>query len=176
MNFLYTNEAGALPSGLILREEQAADLPALREMFRQQRRDDFAALPLNDAARLALIDQQFDAQRSDYRRRFPGMLPLVVTEQDRLVGRLYLAQAEQAQLRILDIALLPAHRGRGLGTALLRAVQAHAAARSLSVGLQVYRDNRAAGLYQRLGFQAVADNDIAWLMVWHPPADTAPTA
>lgn len=160
--------------GPTLRDEQAADLPALRDMFRQQRRDDFAALPLEDAAKIALIDQQFNAQRSDYRRRFPEMRLLVLIEQDQVVGRLYLAETGD-ELRILDIALRSGHCGRGLGTALLMAVQAHAAARSRWVGLQVYRHNRAAALYQRLGFMPVAASDIGWQMAWHPPAGTAPT-
>lgn len=176
-------DTGALPRstaawqdrGPTLRDEQAADLPALRDMFRQQRSDDFAALPLDDAAKIALIDQQFSAQRSDYRHRFPEMRLLVLVEQDQIVGRLYLAKTGD-ELRILDIALRPGHCGRGLGTALLKAVQAHAAGRSLTVGLQVYRHNRAAALYQRLGFMPVAANDIAWQMVWPQPADTAPTA
>lgn len=180
---LRAHDAAALPDGppawqalgLALREEQAADLPALRALFRQQRSDDFAALPLDDAARQALIDQQFDAQRSDYRRRFPDMRRLVLTEHAQIVGRLYLAQAE-GELRILDIALRPGHCGRGLGTMLLKAVQAHAAGHGLAVGLQVYRHNRAAALYQRLGFQPVAEGDIAWEMVWRQPAGISPTA
>lgn len=143
--------------------------------MRQQRSDDFAALPLDEAAKQALIDQQFDAQRSDYRRRFPDMRRLVLTEHAQIVGRLYLAQTE-GKLHILDIALRPGDCGRGLGTALLQAVQAHAAAHGLDVGLQVYRHNRAAALYQRLGFEAVAASDITWQMVWHQPAGTVPVA
>lgn len=103
------------------------------------------------------------------------MRRLVLTEHAQIVGRLYLAQTE-GELHILDIALRPGDCGRGLGTALLQAVQAHAAAHGLAVGLQVYRHNRAAALYQRLGFEAVAASDIAWQMVWRQPAETAPAA
>ena len=45
------------------------------------------------------------------------------------VGRLYVARWSD-EIRIVDIALLPAFCNRGLGTTLVRALQAEAAART----------------------------------------------
>jgi GNAT superfamily N-acetyltransferase len=62
------------------------------------------------------------------------------------------APAAPAPTRILDFALLPAWRGGGIGTALLRAlcVEADAAARPIAVALG--RDSAALTLFARHGF------------------------
>lgn len=57
-------------------------------------------------------------------------------------------------LNIHDIAVLPAHRGQGVGQALLAAAQAHAQARGCcKLTLEVLTGNHAAlASYQRFGF------------------------
>lgn len=55
----------------------------------------------------------------------------------------------------LGVALLPEHRGRGLGTTLLEHLLEHARGRYPRVSLSVSPDNPALRLYQRLGFRTV---------------------
>lgn len=55
----------------------------------------------------------------------------------------------------LAVALLPGHRGRGLGTALLKRALAAAVGRYPAVSLSVSPDNPAVRLYERLGFETV---------------------
>ena len=55
----------------------------------------------------------------------------------------------------LSVAVLPGHRGRGLGTALLRRLLDDASADSDAVSLSVDTSNPAARLYERLGFRVV---------------------
>ena len=57
----------------------------------------------------------------------------------------------------LSMALLPGHRGRGIGTALLRRLLAEAARESDAVSLSVSVSNPAARLYERLGFAVVGE-------------------
>lgn len=160
--------------GIALRHECAQDLPPLRDLFRQQRWHAFAALPWDDLAKAALLDQQFDAQRRSYMGYFPDAQLLVLIEHERVVGRLYLAATDAGELRILDIALLAECRGQGIGSALIGAVQGWAAAHGRCVGLQVYKDNRAAALYRQLGFRVIADTGIAWQMRWDQPTVAVP--
>jgi GNAT superfamily N-acetyltransferase len=61
-------------------------------------------------------------------------------------------------LVVHELVLLPAFQGMGLGTELLRAAQKWAAAHGLPVILRVLRENRAAQLYQRLGFQPCGES------------------
>jgi ribosomal protein S18 acetylase RimI-like enzyme len=56
------------------------------------------------------------------------------------------------ELRVIDIALLPEHRGRGIGTALMTWVTAIADREARSVTLHVEPWNPARRLYERLGF------------------------
>jgi ribosomal protein S18 acetylase RimI-like enzyme len=63
------------------------------------------------------------------------------------------------------VEILPAFRGRGLGSAIVRDLLAEAHARSVPVTLQVLKENpRARGLYERLGFAVTGETDTKHLM------------
>jgi ribosomal protein S18 acetylase RimI-like enzyme len=55
----------------------------------------------------------------------------------------------------LSVAIEPPYRGRGIGTALLAALMKEAELRYRAISLSVARDNAAARLYRRLGFEIV---------------------
>jgi len=61
-------------------------------------------------------------------------------------------------LNIHDLAVLPAYQGKGVGPALLEAVEEHARRRGCcKLTLEVQDDNtRARGVYQRFGFEDYA--------------------
>lgn len=68
----------------------------------------------------------------------------------------------------LSISVLEDHRGNGIGTDLLEAMIEELQDRGLDrVSLSVQKENPAARLYQRLGFEIVGDgfDDTEWLMV-----------
>ena len=65
---------------------------------------------------------------------------------------------------LADIELLPEYRGRGLGTAIIAAIVADAAARGLPVSLQVLKVNPARRLYERLGFVLTGQTETHFLM------------
>jgi ribosomal protein S18 acetylase RimI-like enzyme len=62
------------------------------------------------------------------------------------------------------IALIPEHQRHGIGASLLRQVQASAAARGLTVRLNVLKVNPARALYERLEFAVVGEDDVRWYM------------
>jgi GNAT superfamily N-acetyltransferase len=66
------------------------------------------------------------------------------------------------------VALLPEHRGRGLGTALVKDLLEEARAAGKPVRLHALKEGRAAALYARLGFSALADEGPYALMEWRP--------
>ncbi len=57
----------------------------------------------------------------------------------------------------LAIAVWPHWRGRGVGTGLLRALLETADERYAAVSLSVSRENPARRLYERFGFETVAE-------------------
>jgi ribosomal protein S18 acetylase RimI-like enzyme len=84
------------------------------------------------------------------------------------VGRLYVHRGP-SEIRIVDIALLPEHRGDGLGTLLLRDLLAEADAAGKSVTIHVERMNPALRLYERLGFSVAEDKGV-YLFLERSPA------
>ena len=65
----------------------------------------------------------------------------------------------------LGMAILPEHRGQGIGSDLLRRLLTAAAATYRSVCLSVSADNRAVRLYMRAGFEPVGERGDAFTMV-----------
>ena len=76
-------------------------------------------------------------------------------------------------LNVHDLAVLPKFRGRGVGSALLGAVEDHARRRGCcKLTLEVQDDNaRARTLYQRFGFEDVVYGDSAATRFLAKPLD-----
>jgi ribosomal protein S18 acetylase RimI-like enzyme len=75
-----------------------------------------------------------------------------------------------ADIPELSIAILPAWRGQGLGTQLIQATLGEAAQQAAAlhwsaVSLSVSRDNPAARLYRRLGFEVFSAHDESLTML-----------
>jgi len=84
------------------------------------------------------------------------------------IGRLYV-QRTSDEIRVIDIALLPECRGRGLGGALLQGILDEAGATGRPVRLHVERWNPAQRLYRRLAFIECGEGDgIYTPMEWAP--------
>jgi GNAT superfamily N-acetyltransferase len=58
----------------------------------------------------------------------------------------------------LGIAIVEEHRGKGIGTQLLKHLFEQARGMHAAVSLSVSKDNPALRLYRRFGFEVVADN------------------
>ena len=162
--------AFALPAalssqGFALRPETEADIAFLMRLYASTREEELAGVPWTAEQKGAFLAQQFQAQRTHYRRHFAGSAFDVLEQNGEPVGRLYL-QGRQAQLHIIDIALLPDWRGSGVGAAILKALQVAARARGKGVGIMVEKFNPARRLYQRLGFKPIADHGIYLEMEW----------
>jgi ribosomal protein S18 acetylase RimI-like enzyme len=87
------------------------------------------------------------------------------------IGRLYVARWP-GDIRIVDIALMPEHRGSGLGTRLLRELFAEADATRRKVSIHVEVFNPARRLYERLGFVQAGDRGV-YLLMERPPCARA---
>jgi ribosomal protein S18 acetylase RimI-like enzyme len=145
-------EARGLPDVLTLRDERPEDRGFLFDLFASIRGPETDLLPWNDVQKRAFLQQQFDLQWSQYRLHYAGAEWLIVEYDGAAAGRLYL-EATSKELRIMDIALVPALRNRGIGTALIGSVLDHADRRALPASLHVEPFNPALRLYQRFGFQ-----------------------
>jgi ribosomal protein S18 acetylase RimI-like enzyme len=150
-----------------LRPQTEADSEFLLRLYAGTRADLLSALPPELGGQI--LRQQFQTQLAHYKATFPAARYDLITVAGAAVGRLYVNRSE-AELRILDITLLPEHRGQGLGTQILGTLLEEAGTAGLPIRLHVERKNPAVRLYQRLDFLLLADEGIYFLMEHQPPS------
>ena len=138
--------------GIELRPATPSDREFLLAVYRTTREDELAMTDWSELERAAFVDMQFRAQDLQYHATYPDGRFLVVTRDGEPIGRLYLARLAD-EMRVIDIVLMPAQRGQGIGSSLLAAVMAEADAAALPVRLHVEPWNPAKRLYERLGFR-----------------------
>ena len=156
----------AARAGLAFRPITGDDLPFLSRLYASTRTEELAVTPWTDAQKAAFLTQQFEAQHAHYQTHYQSADFLVILRGDHhCIGRLYLARWEREH-RIVDIALLPEYRRKGLGEALLRDLLDEAAAAGRAVSIHVEKFNPAMGLYRRLGFVTAGDAGAYDLMRW----------
>lgn len=143
--------AAALPMGYGLRPRSHDDLAFLSRLYASTREDELRVVNWSDAQKAAFLQDQFDKQHAHYLEHYPQAQWLVIEREGAAAGRIYLEQTSR-EIRLMDVALLPALRGQGVGTALMNALLAHADRAGLPVSLHVEPFNPAMRLYQRLGF------------------------
>jgi ribosomal protein S18 acetylase RimI-like enzyme len=157
--------ARAAGAGLTFRLIADADLPFLARVYASTRAEELAVTPWTDQQKAAFLDMQFHAQHTHYQQYYPEADWLVTMRAGEDIGRLYIVRWP-SQHCIIDIALLPAHRGKGLGAALLRDLMDEAAAADKAVSIHVEKFNPAMRLYRRLGFKTDEDKGVYDLMRW----------
>jgi ribosomal protein S18 acetylase RimI-like enzyme len=158
-----------LPS-LTLRRAVEGDRGLLLEIYASTRAEELAPLPWDEAAKRAFLTQQFDAQDSYYREHRPDAAYDVIIVDGRPGGRLYVDRGPD-QILVMDIALLPEFRNRGIGTMLLRSLidEADASVRTLSIHIEM--NNPARSLYDRLGFRPAGEHGV-YVLMERPPASS----
>jgi ribosomal protein S18 acetylase RimI-like enzyme len=155
----------AAAAGLSFRPIADVDLPFLFQIYASTRSEELEPLPWTDAQKTAFLNQQFQAQHTDYQRNYANAEWLVIMRAGNGIGRLYIDRNTREH-SIIDIAFLPEHRGHGLGSALMRDLQDEAGAAGKPLTIYVEKFNPALRLYRRLGFQTVEDKGIYDLMRW----------
>lgn len=160
------------PLDLGLRPAQARDEAFLRRVHDAGRAWEFDPLRHDRELHAKVLAQQFEAQHADYFNRFTLAQYAVVEWCGQPVGRLY-ADFRDAEIRLLDLMILPAFRGRGIGALIVRGLCAQASVERKPVTLQVHPLNPARRLYQRLGFATREARTGPFLeMVWRDRATT----
>ena len=150
-----------------LRPIKADDMEFLYRVYASTREEELSALPWNGDEKEAFLRMQFDAQHQHYQHHLSDAEFYVILVDETPAGRLYLDHRSD-EIRIVDIALLPEHRGQGIGSGLLKEVLVEGERANLPVRIYVERSNRALRLYQRLGFRQIGDQGVYYLMEWQP--------
>ena len=128
------------------------DGEVLWEIFRSSRA---GALP---GLHEPLLQMQHRAREAAYRAAYPDATDDLIVIGDAVVGRVLVSRS-QDEHRVIDIAVMQEHQGRGVGTRVLRSLAEEASAAGKPLRLTVATDNRAARLYRRIGFAIVSSDD-----------------
>jgi GNAT superfamily N-acetyltransferase len=151
--------------GISFRPATDADLPFLAGVYASTRAEELALTGWPDEMKLQFLAHQFNAQHTDYARNYPDAHRLVIQHDGEDVGRLYLDE-ESTRFNLIDIAFLPAARGKGFGGAILADIIDLAATSGKSVMIYVEKNNPARRLYDRLGFVCESDEGVYDLLKW----------
>jgi len=150
-----------------LRIVEASDEDFLYSVYAGTRADEMARVDWNVEQQEAFLRMQFRAQTQFYVENYPGAEFQVIMLNDQLAGRLYIHKRE-AEIRIMDIALLPEFRGQGIGSRLLSNILEEGKNLNLPVTIHVEQFNPAMRLYRRMGFRPKEDKGVYLLMEWSP--------
>jgi ribosomal protein S18 acetylase RimI-like enzyme len=149
-----------------------SDRDFLLQVYASTREDELRLVDWSADQKAAFVRMQFEAQDAYYREHYDPATFDVVEVDGEPAGRLYVARWED-EIRIIDVALLPEHRGRGIGTSVIRALLDEAAASGKRVSIHVEKHNPARRLYERLEFVEAADRGLYVLMQTTPRAPTS---
>lgn len=151
-------------SKIVLRPITDNDLEFLYELYASTREEELSVVPWeDDAQKENFLRMQFQAQHAHYQEHFADAKFDVIEVDGQPAGRLYLQRGDDAH-RIIDIALLPIHRRKGIGGKLMQEILDDASAAKLPVRIHVEHNNPAMHLYQRLGFAKIDDTGVYYLM------------
>lgn len=125
-----------------------------------------ALVDWTDQQKDEFLHMQFNAQHSFYHEQFSSAQFDIIEFNNESIGRLYVDRRAD-EIRIIDIALLPGYRGKGIGGGLMQSLLEEASGSNKSVSIHVEHNNPAMRLYQRLGFRHIRDEGVYFYMEWN---------
>jgi ribosomal protein S18 acetylase RimI-like enzyme len=155
-----------------LRPVTDADRAFLLDVYASTREAELDLVDWDEATRRSFVEMQFEAQDRHYRAHYDNTTYDVVIVDGECAGRLYVGRWAE-EIRIVDIALIPRFRGRGIGGGLLAALMAEADTAGKPLTIHVERENPALRLYRRLGFTVTRELDVYLFMTRQPQPNTA---
>jgi len=142
-----------------LRAQTIQDKEFLFALYASTRAAEMEHLQWSPQQKNDFLAMQFRAQSIHYDEYYPDALLGIIECGGEAIGRLYVDRRER-EIEIIDIALVPSMRGRGIGKRLLVELLDEGRATARRVRIYVEHFNPARGLYDRLGFRQVGTNGV----------------
>jgi ribosomal protein S18 acetylase RimI-like enzyme len=161
------------PASICLRPTKDTDRELLFRIYASTREEEMAQVPWPVAQRQAFLEMQFNIQDQQYRGNYENADFQIIVSDGEDAGRLY-TQRTATELRIIDIALLPEFRGRGIGGLLLGQLVQESEASSIPIRIHVERNSRALRLYERTGFRVIEDKGVYLFLERAPDGSSRP--
>jgi len=158
-----------------LRPFQVSDEEFLLRLYRSTREGELSMVPWGEEQRAAFMRSQHSSQLRHYQSEYPDAEHLIIEVAGAPVGRVYIDRRRD-EIRILDISLLPEHRGKGIGSPIIENLMREAAGhrRRLTIYLESIGDgSRSRSLFERLGFSPAESNGFHILYSWGIQTESA---
>ena len=152
-----------------LRPTLPEDRDFLFRLYASTRMEEIRGFGWSAAQQGAFLRMQFNAQQQWYQATYSTAENQIIEKDHEPIGRM-IVQHEAGTWRLLDISLLPEHRGQGIGCELIRALIKECGAAGAVLQLQVVNTNPAQRLYERLGFIKTGQDQIYTQMEFRPQA------
>ncbi len=149
------------------RLEDPEDMNFLYRVFASTRMEELSVVDWTPEQLEDFLQMQFYAQHKYYQEHFTKAAYDLILLKEHPIGRLYLDR-RKGEMSIIDIALLPEHRGKGIGRALMEDILAEGQTTNRKVCIHVEKNNPALRLYNRLGFKEDGEVGPYYYMEWRP--------
>ena len=150
---------------ITLRPVRDVDEEFLLAAYASTRAEEMARVPWTVEQKQAFVRMQFVAQSQHYAAEHPQANHDIVCRDGIAVGRVYVARSPDA-LHILDITILPQHRGAGTGSTVLRRLMQEGAETAKPVTIYVESFNPSQNLFRKLGFETASEKGFHQLLRW----------
>ena len=149
-----------------LRQVLESDNEFLLTVYGSTREEELNQVEWAEGQKEMFLRWQMDLQRREYEARFPDAAYDIILVDDQPAGRIWVG-ADDEQIRLLDIALLPQFQNRGVGTELVRRLIKESAKQGKVLRHMVFvLNNNAERFYERLGFKRIEDFGAYKHMEW----------
>jgi GNAT superfamily N-acetyltransferase len=150
-----------------VRPVTADDAEILLEIYKSSRGDDLRGLGWAEDRISEFLGMQYEAQQHFYESEYKLATEEIILWEGKPAGRLIVERREH-EIRCVDVALLPEHRNRSIGSFLIQKLQDEARREKKPLRLQVIRFNRAVSLFERSGFVRTSETGTHFQMEWTP--------
>jgi ribosomal protein S18 acetylase RimI-like enzyme len=143
------------------------DMEFLYRVYASTRLEELAATGWNESQIEAFLRMQFGLQQTQYVKNYPDASFHIILIDGAPAGRLYV-QRDENEMRIMDIALLPEFRGKGVGRRILENLVKEADEKGFVMSLHVETHNPVREHYKSIGFHDIETRGFYYYMQREP--------
>lgn len=169
----FRGEPRLINSDITFKAMSDDDMAFLSDLYRTTRWEEVQQAPWDDDERTAFLHQQFIAQHKHYKTHYPNAEKLLIIKNGERIGRIYVDR-DAVSICLIDVALLPAYKHRGIGTQLLKELLTEAQEQQKKVVIHVENFNPAYAWYVKHGFKQIEDKGVYQYMEWYPKTTASP--